>query len=123
MRFFKNFLPKKTWLQEIRCTGDVERSFTYRALSNAAGLYADHIARDFGYSTETTNLLFKGHLPGIRFECSGRSTAQDQYHPFPNLGQPFLGVHFTIKVNGTIKIGPTAIPAFWRENYSGLSRF
>ena len=43
--------------------------------------------------------------------------------PVPNLGQPFLGVHFTIKVDGTIKIGPTAIPAFWRENDSGLSRF
>jgi len=41
----------------------------------------------------------------------------------PNLGQPFLGVHFTIKVDGTVKIGPTAIPAFWRENDSGLLRF
>ena len=44
-------------------------------------------------------------------------------YPVPNLAQPFLGVHFTIKVDGTVKIGPTAIPAFWRENYRGLSRF
>jgi len=35
---------------------------------------------------------------------------------YSNLLKPFLGVHFTIKVDGTVKIGPTAIPAFWREN-------
>jgi L-2-hydroxyglutarate oxidase LhgO len=41
----------------------------------------------------------------------------------PNLKNPFLGVHFTITASGDIKIGPTAIPAFWRENYKGLSNF
>lgn len=44
-------------------------------------------------------------------------------YPVPNLLNPFLGVHFTILVDGTIEIGPTAIPAFWREHYSGLDRF
>jgi L-2-hydroxyglutarate oxidase len=38
-------------------------------------------------------------------------------YPVPNLKNPFLGVHFTKTVHGDIKIGPTAIPAFWRENY------
>ncbi|MFN3788125.1 MAG: L-2-hydroxyglutarate oxidase, partial [Sulfurihydrogenibium azorense] len=41
----------------------------------------------------------------------------------PNIKNPFLGVHFTIKVDGTVKIGPTAIPCFWRENYKGFSGF
>ena len=41
----------------------------------------------------------------------------------PNLGNPFLGVHFTKTADGNIKIGPTAIPAFWRENYQGFSHF
>ena len=44
-------------------------------------------------------------------------------YPVPNLNNPFLGVHFTITVDGYIKIGPTAIPAFWRENYQGFDRF
>src|SRR5690606_14086379 len=43
--------------------------------------------------------------------------------PVPNLKNPFLGVHFTKTVDGSIKIGPTAIPAFWRENYKGFSNF
>ena len=41
----------------------------------------------------------------------------------PNLKNPFLGVHYTITVDGTIKIGPTSIPAFWRENYKGMENF
>ena len=41
----------------------------------------------------------------------------------PDLRNPFLGVHFTLAANGAIKIGPTAIPAFWRENYRGLDNF
>lgn len=44
-------------------------------------------------------------------------------YPVPNLRNPFLGVHFTLTVDGRVKIGPTAIPAFWREQYSGFERF
>ena len=41
----------------------------------------------------------------------------------PNLSNPFLGVHYTITVDGSIKVGPTAIPSFWRENYKGFDNF
>ena len=41
----------------------------------------------------------------------------------PDPRYPFLGVHFTIAADGRAKIGPTAIPALWREHYGGPSRF
>jgi L-2-hydroxyglutarate oxidase LhgO len=41
----------------------------------------------------------------------------------PDPRNPFLGVHLTVTVNGDIKIGPTAIPAFWREDYGKFSGF
>jgi L-2-hydroxyglutarate oxidase LhgO len=41
----------------------------------------------------------------------------------PDLRNTFLGVHFTLTVEGKAKIGPTAIPAFWREHYGGLQGF
>jgi L-2-hydroxyglutarate oxidase LhgO len=44
-------------------------------------------------------------------------------YPVPNLKNPFLGVHYTVTVDGHIKIGPTSIPAFWRENYKGMANF
>jgi hypothetical protein len=61
----------------------------------------------------------QGPLSGIRNPNSGGSDrpVRTTLSPVPDLGQPFLGVHFTIKYV------PTAIPAFWRENYGGLSRF
>ena len=44
-------------------------------------------------------------------------------YPVPNLKNPFLGVHYTLTHDHQIKLGPTATPAFWRENYSGIHRF
>jgi (S)-2-hydroxyglutarate dehydrogenase len=41
----------------------------------------------------------------------------------PDLGNPWLGVHFTVTAAGRVKIGPTAMPALWRENYAGLGGF
>jgi len=43
-------------------------------------------------------------------------------YPVPDLRNPFLGVHFSRKVDGHVYIGPTAIPAFGRENYEMLPR-
>jgi L-2-hydroxyglutarate oxidase LhgO len=44
-------------------------------------------------------------------------------YPVPDLNEPFLGLHFTKTVGGKVKVGPTAIPSLWRENYDGLSNF
>ncbi len=41
-------------------------------------------------------------------------------YPVPNIKNPFLGVHFTKGVGGDVYLGPTAIPAFGRENYGLL---
>jgi len=93
--------------------------FSYAYLINCAGLYADEIAHDFQAGMEYTILPFKG----IYLKYMGdKSTVKTNVYPVPNLNNPFLGVHFTKTYDGSIKIGPTAIPAFWRENYAGLSR-
>ncbi|MBX7142820.1 MAG: L-2-hydroxyglutarate oxidase [Oligoflexia bacterium] len=95
--------------------------FNYRKkLINAAGLYADKIAHQYGLGLRYTVLPFKGLY--LKY-AKNKSDVRTNIYPVPDPRFPFLGVHFTITVDGTIKIGPTAIPAFWRENYSGLSRF
>lgn len=35
----------------------------------------------------------------------------------PKKGNYFLGVHLTVTVDGHIKFGPSAMPAFYREQY------
>lgn len=89
-------------------------------LVNAAGLYADKVARDFGFSERYRILPFKG-LYLYSEEPAG--SFQTNIYPVPDLRNPFLGVHFTVRADGHIKIGPTAIPALWRENYGGWKNF
>lgn len=92
--------------------------FEYGRVINCAGLYADKIASDFGFGGSFSILPFKGMY--LKYS-KNRTDIKTHIYPVPNPAFPFLGVHFTKTVDGTIKIGPTAIPAFWRENYSLLS--
>ncbi|MEP6887759.1 MAG: L-2-hydroxyglutarate oxidase [Nitrospirales bacterium] len=95
---------------------------TYQAgyVVNAAGLYADRIARDFGFSERYRILPFKGLY---LYSNQSPGALRTNIYPVPDLANPFLGVHFTVTVNGHAKIGPTAIPALWREQYQGYRGF
>jgi (S)-2-hydroxyglutarate dehydrogenase len=94
--------------------------FVADKIINAAGLYADRIAKDYGFSSAYTIIPFKGLY--LKYTGEGQPIKTNIY-PVPNLKNPFLGVHFTITVDNTIKIGPTSMPALWRENYKGLDHF
>jgi len=95
-------------------------TFSSGYLINCAGLYADKIARDFRFSRRYRILPFKG----LYLESSEPpESLHCHVYPVPSKTNPFLGVHATVKPDGHWKIGPTAIPALWRENYSGFARF
>jgi len=87
---------------------------------NAAGLYADRVAREWGFAERWGIVPFKGLYLSAR---PGSPPFQRHIYPVPELSRPFLGVHVTVGVDGGATLGPTAIPAFWREQYSGWSRF
>jgi len=87
---------------------------------NCAGLYADRVAQDFGFGTKYTMIPFKGLY--LKY-TKNKSDVNINIYPVPNLKNPFLGVHYTKTVTGDITIGPTAIPALWRENYDTKEGF
>jgi len=95
----------------------------YDIMINCAGLHADEIAHRFNVGKEYTLLPFKG----IYWQLKKSSPIKPRVnlYPVPDLNVPFLGVHFTPGVDSfsSITIGPTATPAFGRENYQGLSDF
>lgn len=95
-------------------------AFNVGYLINAAGLYADKIAKDFGFSENYKILPFKGLY---LYSDEPRGAIRTNIYPVPDLRNPFLGVHVTVTSEGKAKIGPTAIPAFWREQYSGIENF
>lgn len=94
--------------------------FTAGKIINCSGLYADRVAQDFGFGQKYTMMPFKGLY--LKY-TKNKTDIKINIYPVPNLKNPFLGVHYTKTVHGDIKIGPTAIPAFWRENYQGLGHF
>jgi (S)-2-hydroxyglutarate dehydrogenase len=108
----------------IRSKGNVvttsQGDFSAKKVINCAGLYADNIARDFGFSKDYVIIPFKGIYLKDKNNVSHLKT---NVYPVPNLDNPFLGVHYTLTVDNESKIGPTAIPAFWRENYKGFDNF
>ena len=84
---------------------------------NCAGLYADKIAKPFGFCDDYAMLPFKGLYWYGNWEPG---KLQRHVYPVPDVRNPFLGVHLTVTIDGRAKIGPTAIPIFSRESYSGI---
>jgi len=96
----------------------VSSNLVYGHLFNATGLQADRVARAFGVGEHCTLLPFKG----LYWQLDARApfSFSTNLYPVPDLNVPFLGVHVTPSPDGTVSLGPTAIPAWGRENYRGL---
>jgi L-2-hydroxyglutarate oxidase len=103
-------LTSRAW----RSPRDIDAGY----LINAAGVHADSVAREFGFCEHHVVVPFKGvYLYGNQAAPRLRM----HVYPVPDLRMPFLGVHFTVTVDGGIKIGPTALLAPWREAYGSLA--
>jgi len=89
--------------------------FTARFLVNCAGLHTDRIAAMAGERPECRILPFRGEYHRLR---PGREhLVRNLIYPLPPPGFPFLGVHFTRRIDGGIDAGPNAVLAFAREGY------
>ena len=92
--------------------------YSAKVVVNAAGAQADRIARNVGLAQEYAMVPFMGVYRSVEEKFL---PLRRLVYPVPHPINPFLGVHFTITLNGKVKIGPTAIPIFGREQYSPLS--
>lgn len=90
----------------------------YGLFINAAGAYSDTVAHSFGIARNYRLLPFKGIYRKLKKPAADK--IRGSIYPVPNIKNPFLGVHFTRSVHGDVYVGPTAIPAFGRENYGVL---
>jgi (S)-2-hydroxyglutarate dehydrogenase len=95
--------------------GEIE----FNRLVNAAGAHCDKVAGYFGIGKQYRLIPFKGVYRLLRKEAPFK--VNSSIYPVPDIRNPFLGVHFTSSVYGDVYLGPTAIPAFGRENYGILS--
>ena len=88
-------------------TGDV--------LVNCAGLHSDRIARLAGLRPPAAIVPFRGEYYQLRPER--RSLVRGLIYPVPDPALPFLGVHLTRGIDGSVHAGPNAVLALAREGY------
>ncbi len=93
-----------------------ERTIEARHVITCAGLHADTLARMTGGARDPKIIPFRGDYLVLRADRSG--LVAGNVYPVPDPEFPFLGVHFTPRMNGEIWLGPNAVLAFAREGYS-----
>ncbi|GGS38956.1 hydroxyglutarate oxidase [Streptomyces griseoviridis] len=91
-------------------SGDVVRG---RVLVNCAGLHCDEIARLTGDDPGMRIVPFRGEY----YELARPELVRGLVYPVPDPAFPFLGVHLTRGVDGSVHLGPNAVPALAREGY------
>jgi L-2-hydroxyglutarate oxidase len=94
---------------EVRC----------RYLISCGGLQSDRIARMAGVDPRVRITPFRGEYYEIIPER--RHLVKNLIYPVPDPAFPFLGVHFTRLIRGSIEAGPNAVLAFKREGYTKSS--
>ncbi|HVU18447.1 MAG TPA: L-2-hydroxyglutarate oxidase [Candidatus Didemnitutus sp.] len=90
-----------------------------RVIVNCAGLHSDRIVRLAGAQPTAQIVPFRGEYYEIRPER--RSLVKNLIYPVPDPQFPFLGVHFTRMIDGSIHAGPNAVLSMKREGYHRTS--
>ena len=89
--------------------------FATRFMINCAGLYSDRVAKLGKAKPRAKIVPFRGEYYELIPEK--RSLVNTLIYPVPNPAFPFLGVHFTKMIDGTVHAGPNAVLSFKREGY------
>jgi L-2-hydroxyglutarate oxidase len=90
-------------------------AFSTTSLINCAGLFSDRISRLAGDDPQIMIVPFRGEYYGLIPERAALVRAL--IYPVPDPRFPFLGVHFTRRINGKVDAGPNAVLALQREGY------
>jgi L-2-hydroxyglutarate oxidase len=86
-----------------------------RTLINCGGLQSDLIAQMTGDTQGLRIIPFRGEY--YKLTPESQKLVRGLIYPVPDPQFPFLGVHFTKKIDGSVEAGPNAVLAFSREGY------
>jgi L-2-hydroxyglutarate oxidase len=110
-----------TTVQAIRELGehveirDQNQTWHARQLVACAGLQSDRLARLAGVKIDHQIIPFRGEY--YRLPASKNQIVNHLIYPIPDPELPFLGVHLTRMIDGSVTVGPNAVLGFGRENY------
>jgi L-2-hydroxyglutarate oxidase LhgO len=98
-------------------SGDEEISAKH--FVNASGAWALNIAHELNVGSKYRTMPFLGLYKQVKVS---QLPIRTLVYPVPHPINPFLGVHFTLTIDGYVKIGPSALPIIGRNQYSLLSQ-
>ncbi len=90
-------------------------TFSARFLINCAGLHCDRVAKLATADSPAKIVPFRGEYYELTPEK--RYLVKGLIYPVPNPSFPFLGVHFTRMIDGSVHAGPNAVLSLKREGY------
>jgi len=90
-------------------------SFGVGWIISCAGLHSDRVARLAGANPEARIVPFRGEYYELKPER--RNLVRNLIYPVPDPQFPFLGVHFTRMIDGSVHAGPNAVLSLKREGY------
>ncbi|WP_414543101.1 L-2-hydroxyglutarate oxidase [Nostoc sp. CCY0012] len=90
-------------------------NFATRFLINCAGLHSDRLAKLNQVKPQAKIVPFRGEYYELTPEK--RYLVKTLIYPVPNPDFPFLGVHFTRMIDGSVHAGPNAVLSLKREGY------
>jgi len=92
-----------------------KEKYSARCLVCCAGLYSDRLSQMCGLKIDYKIIPFRGEYYRLRDES--KKFVKNLIYPVPDPKFPFLGVHFTKRMDGIIEAGPNAVLAFGKESY------
>lgn len=109
----------------IRETGDhvtiasQDATWTAKKLVVCAGLQSDRMAKLAGLEIEHQIIPFRGEY--YRLPPQKNDVVKHLIYPIPDPELPFLGIHLTRMIDGSVTVGPNAVLGFAREDYRKFS--
>lgn len=97
------------------CVSSMDRTWRARQLVACAGLQSDRLARMAGVKIDHQIIPFRGEY--YRLPASKNQIVNHLIYPIPDPDLPFLGVHLTRMIDGSVTVGPNAVLGLGRENY------
>lgn len=89
--------------------------FSTRFMVSCSGLMADRVVRMLGIEPDFTICPFRGEY--YRLPTQHNQIVNHLIYPIPDPSMPFLGVHLTRMIDGSVTVGPNAVLAWKREGY------
>ncbi|MGI9248073.1 MAG: L-2-hydroxyglutarate oxidase [Woeseiaceae bacterium] len=90
-----------------------------RFLITCAGLMADRITRMLDIGTDFQVIPYRGEY--YKLPASKNDIVNHLIYPIPDPDLPFLGVHLTRMIDGSVTVGPNAVQGWKREGYGHVN--